>query len=82
MKTKNAESNPTYDIKRSFEENFKNGPFVKFNLPKREVLSFFKLLDFELNSPLGIPAGLLLNSRWVRSYGSSPISPVKAHGVR
>lgn len=60
---------PAYDISKTFRENFKRGPFVKVSIPQREVGgSPYKLLDFEINYPLGIPAGLLLNSRWVNSF--------------
>lgn len=68
------ENIPVYDFSKSFQENFENGPFLKPNIPKREppVLnrgqSMFKLLDIPLNSRLGVPAGLLLNSNWVDAY--------------
>ncbi len=62
---------PTYDINESFVWNLRNGPLFKDDpnsLPKREIKSKHKFLNFELNSRLGIPAGLLLNSKWVRLY--------------
>lgn len=60
---------PSYDILKTFKENFEKGPFVEKSIPRREIQQhYYKLLDFEVNYPLGIPAGLLLNSRWVNSY--------------
>ncbi len=60
---------PAYDVSKTFSENFEKGPFVKVCIPQREIgWRSYKLLDFEVNYPFGIPAGLLLNSRWVNSY--------------
>jgi dihydroorotate dehydrogenase (NAD+) catalytic subunit len=61
--------NPTYDIKKSYEWNYRNGPLFKGPYPpRRKIRRPVKLLDFELNSPLGIAAGPLLNSNWIRVY--------------
>jgi len=63
------ELRPTYNINESYEWNFNKGPVFEGDLPlQRRVTPQVKLLDCVLNSPLGIPAGLLLNSRWVKLY--------------
>lgn len=59
-----------YDIKETFEYNYEHGPgltteslpFILVGKPK------YELWGKKLNSRIGIPAGLLLNSRWVRLY--------------
>jgi len=60
---------PTYDINKSYEWNYRNGPLFKGPYPlDREIKRPVKLLDFELNSPLGVAAGPLLNSNWIKVY--------------
>ena len=60
-----------YDATKSYEENFNHGPFFTGALPQRpEVKQKIKLWDFELNSAIGIPAGPLLNSNWIKLYAS------------
>ncbi len=60
---------PTYDITKSYEWNYRNGPLFRGPYPPpRRVDDRIRLLDFELNSRLGIAAGPLLNSNWTRLY--------------
>jgi dihydroorotate dehydrogenase len=60
---------PTYDIRKSYEWNYRNGPLFKGPYPPpRTISKMTRLLDFELNSALGIAAGPLLNSEWIRVY--------------
>jgi len=59
---------PTYDITRSYEENYAEGPFFDGELPPPPGPPGFRFLDFRVNSPLGVPAGPLLNARWVELY--------------
>lgn len=59
---------PTYDIGRSYEANYLEGPFLKEMPPARQIREKVKFLGFDVNSPLGIPAGPLLNSRWIIAY--------------
>ncbi|EGC36944.1 dihydroorotate oxidase [Dictyostelium purpureum] len=62
---------PIYDINKSWEDNLENGPFVegyKYQ-ERRDNLDESKFIDFlgaKLASPLGVPAGPLLNSQWVK----------------
>ncbi|MBI3610049.1 MAG: dihydroorotate dehydrogenase [Nitrospirae bacterium] len=63
------ELHPTYDVRKSYEWNYRNGPLFKGPYPPpRKIRKRVRLLDFELNSPLGIAAGPLLNSDWIRVY--------------
>jgi len=63
------EFHPTYDITRSYEWNYRNGPCFRGPYPpvrkESEKISF---LGFRLCSPLGVAAGPLLNSQWIRVY--------------
>ncbi len=62
---------PTYDISKSYDWNYENGPIFAGEIPKREnPAKKFKLWDFELNSPIGVPAGPLLNSNWIKLYAN------------
>ncbi|HSG04992.1 MAG TPA: hypothetical protein VLB09_01205, partial [Nitrospiria bacterium] len=63
------ELHPAYDIKKSYDWNYKNGPLFRGPYPpERSGKPKFKFLGFELHSPLGIAAGPLLNSRWIKTY--------------
>lgn len=58
-----------YDVSKSYEENYLHGPFYEGSIPERPpIKNKIKLWNFELNSPLGIPAGPLLNSNWIKFY--------------
>ncbi|MCC5831524.1 MAG: hypothetical protein JJU12_00570 [Chlamydiales bacterium] len=62
------EKPPVYDIERSYLENFEEGPFFQGAIPKRLLPSqeeWVDFLGFRVAVPLGVPAGPLLNSRWV-----------------
>ncbi len=59
---------PFYDASRSYEENCAAGPFGDF--ADRPVAPFLRgksahFLGFKLDTPFGIPAGPLLNSKFV-----------------
>ena len=61
--------NPTYDITKTYEWNYENGPFFKSSTGGRPaVKKKLKLFDFEINSPIGVPAGPLLNANWIKLY--------------
>jgi dihydroorotate dehydrogenase (NAD+) catalytic subunit len=57
---------PIYDIFKTYLENASEGPFFSATIPKFEKAAFpIDFLGFKLNSPLGVPAGPLLNSKWI-----------------
>ena len=55
-----------YDIEKTYLENADEGPFFKGPIPERtKTKKKFNLFGHEVNSPIGVPAGPLLNSRWI-----------------
>ncbi|MFH1833097.1 MAG: hypothetical protein ABH816_02920 [Candidatus Levyibacteriota bacterium] len=53
-----------YDIKLTYEKNYKEGPKIKPVRKKFESKGGYKFLGFDINFPFGIPAGPLLNSKF------------------
>ena len=62
-------SAPFYDPARSYEENYQQGPFGAFAQPvsRAQSLPQHKFLGLPVDIPLGIPAGPLVNGRYVRA---------------
>ena len=64
---------PFYDPEKSYEENFKNGPFGNFangkvsKVPFGSKSSKYNFFGFKINSPFGIPAGPLINGKFVEA---------------
>ncbi len=59
-----------YRTDKSYQWNYDNGPSFSGPFPElKQPKGKFKLWDFELNSPLGVPAGPLLDSKWIELYG-------------
>lgn len=59
---------PVYAIERSYLENLEEGPFFEGMIPERRFAPKEKWADFlgfSVASPIGVPAGPLLNGRWV-----------------
>ena len=60
--------NQTYDITQSYQFNYERGPAFS-SAPKPAAASPMKqFLGVKVRSRLGIPAGLLLNSKWILGY--------------
>jgi dihydroorotate dehydrogenase (NAD+) catalytic subunit len=61
---------PTYDIARTYDWHYDNGPMVagppRRLAPEREE----RLLGRAVRSTLGVPAGPLLNSAWIAFYAA------------
>lgn len=58
----------TYDIRKSYEANYHAGPQLNglsVECPSGSQKSF---LSYSVRSRLGVAAGLLLNSKWIRAY--------------
>jgi len=58
-----------YDINKTYEENFKEGPSRLNNLKKPELKinkTPYTFLGFPINLPFGIPAGPLLNYKYIK----------------
>jgi len=63
------EKPPIYNIQKSYLENLENGPFFEGQKPQRnwpDKSCWFDFLGFKVASRLGVPAGPLLNGRWVQ----------------
>ncbi len=62
------EKPPIYNIEKSYLENLEEGPFFDAPIPERVFPpeeEWVDFLGFKVACPLGVPAGPLLNSRWV-----------------
>ncbi len=59
---------PIYHFDKTYQWNYENGPDFSGDFPEIFEEPSYRLLGFSLNSPIGIPAGILLNSRWVATY--------------
>lgn len=58
---------PIYDIDKSYAENAAHGPFFEESYPERKFSPESEWIDFlgyKVASPIGVPAGPLLNSNW------------------
>lgn len=61
---------PFYDPLLSYEDNYQQGPFGDFAyLPKSSIVMphSSRFLNFDVNLPFGIPAGPLLNAKYVKA---------------
>jgi dihydroorotate dehydrogenase (NAD+) catalytic subunit len=61
-----------YDIHKTYLENAEEGPFFSGPLPKRQMPPKEQWIDFlgyRVASPIGVPAGPLLTSRWIDLAG-------------
>jgi dihydroorotate dehydrogenase (NAD+) catalytic subunit len=61
-----------YDIHKTYLENAEEGPFFNGPLPKRQMPPKEQWIDFlgyRVASPIGVPAGPLLASRWIDLAG-------------
>ncbi len=56
---------PIYDIEKSYLENAEEGPFFSGKIPHRKKGNPIVFLGHKIDSPIGVPAGPLLNSRWI-----------------
>jgi dihydroorotate dehydrogenase len=57
---------PIYDISKTYLENANEGPFFFGKIPPFEKgIRKTNFLGFEINSPIGVPAGPLLNAKWI-----------------
>lgn len=61
-----ANKPPLYDPAKTYLENAEYGPFFDGEIPEREESEKIDFLGFSINSPIGVPAGPLLNSRWIK----------------
>ena len=63
-------NSPMYNIYKTYDQNFDLGPIGLKNLKKpifKKTKSKYSFLGFPVNLPFGIPAGPLLNSKFIKS---------------
>jgi len=63
---------PIYDISKSYLENANDGPFFHHSVPERKwprESDWVDFLGYKVASPIGVPAGPLLNSKWTTLAG-------------
>lgn len=65
----NTQSLPRYDLQQSYEWNYDNPP-TPIELEQPTVPGQWSFCGLPVSSPLGIPAGPLLNGKWVLYYAS------------
>jgi dihydroorotate dehydrogenase (NAD+) catalytic subunit len=63
-----AVSRPTYRVDRSFEWNHANGPDFAGPWPAIPETPLKDFFGFKVHSRFGVPASILLNSRWIETY--------------
>lgn len=73
---------PIYDIHKTWVENGEEGPFFTGKIPKRKKSKPIDFLGFQLNSPIGVPSGPLLNSRWIELAGKLGFDIVSYKTIR
>jgi len=57
---------PIYDLSKTYLENLQEGPFFQAEIPARpESKATIDFLGHKVRSPIGVPAGPLLGSRWI-----------------
>lgn len=54
-----------YDPHKTYLENLEHGPFFHDTIPVRPPFEWRDFLGFKVASPIGVPAGPLLNANWV-----------------
>lgn len=60
---------PRYDIRQTYQWNYDNAP-APVELEPADLPGSWSFCGLPVSSPLGIPAGPLLNGKWVRYYAS------------
>ncbi len=73
---------PTYDISKSYDWNYENAPKITPEVEIPALSGHWDFCGFPVDSPLGMPAGPLLNSDWIAYYGSLGFSVLTYKTVR
>ncbi|MFN7938123.1 MAG: hypothetical protein U0R19_32640 [Bryobacteraceae bacterium] len=60
----------SYDIQQTYDWNYEHAPQVPPVLDIPPCPGSWTFCGYKVNSPLGIPAGPLLNSRWILHYAA------------
>src|SRR4051794_3614214 len=73
---------PTYDITQSYEWNYANAPLTAPGIEVPQCPGDWEFCGIPVDSPLGVPAGPLLNSAWVLYYARLGFSVLTYKTVR
>ncbi len=76
---------PIYDILKTYAENASSGPFFSGMIPERTFPPEDQWIDFlgyKIASPIGIPAGPLLTSNWIKLAGALGFDVVTYKTIR
>ncbi|MDX1982301.1 MAG: hypothetical protein SFV51_18655 [Bryobacteraceae bacterium] len=73
---------PVYDIAESYDWNYEHAPQTPPALHPEPCAGNWDFCGIPVNSPLGVPAGPLLNSRWVLYYAALGFDVVTYKTVR
>ncbi|MCY3974460.1 MAG: hypothetical protein OXF02_02825 [Simkaniaceae bacterium] len=62
---------PLYDIRKTYRENLETGPFFEGEVPPASKIGKpIDLFGYTVRSPVGVPAGPLLGSKWIALAGA------------
>ena len=73
---------PSYDIQQSYEWNYANAPMARPGVEVPQCPGDWEFCGIPVDSPLGVPAGPLLNSSWVLEQAVSKASMPPTHTRR
>jgi dihydroorotate dehydrogenase (NAD+) catalytic subunit len=68
--SRSGETVAAYRIDETYDWNYANAPAVPSQVPVPAVLGVWDFCGLPLRSPLGMPAGPLLNSGWILYYAA------------
>jgi dihydroorotate dehydrogenase (NAD+) catalytic subunit len=77
-----AECLQSYDIGQSYDWNYSNAPKTAPEVEIPSLRRSWNFCGFAVDSPLGMPAGPLLNSDWIAYYGRLGFSVLTYKTVR
>lgn len=70
MRSSAFQTPQTYDYRRSYDWNYANAPDLHRQESASPMLGEWDFCGIRVNSPLGMPAGPLLNSSWILHYAN------------
>lgn len=74
---------PTYNLHKTWQENYVGGPEFASALPRLQVVApTYEFCGMPLRAPIGVGAGLLWNGRWVELYARLGYSLLTTKTVR
>ena len=68
MPVSGSQTPQVYDYRRSYDWNYANAPVDRWDGEVPSIPGNWDFCGIQVNSPLGMPAGPLLNSHWILHY--------------